>query len=910
MHKWLIPLILVILAALLFSLTEFYTDLLWFRDVSYPGVFWKEVQAKLVVAGFVALAAFVYALVNLLLIRKNLSERLAGPVKAANVSYLSNTAGSSLAAIERMLNSRWVTWGLLLLALVIAISSAAGSGEQWLNFQLYLNRTEFNLTDPLFNQDYSYYVFQLPFIIFFYRLFFGLVVFGFLIALAVYFLAGLLAAHHHGSRGAIMHVSALLALVLGFKAFGYKLEMDMLVYSSRGVASGASYADVHATLPILRILMVLSLAMAFGALINTRIRRFRWTIVLPTALILISVLAGNVYPALVQRFSVEPNELVREAPYIQHNIDATRYGFQLNGIVIRDLPAPARLTQATLAENDLTVNNIRLLDWRLLDQTYLQLQGIRPYYRFADIDIDRYTLDGVLQQVMLGVRELDVGSLQPTARTWINEHLVYTHGYGAVVSPVNRIDAQGQPEFLVADIPPKSNLDELQLTQPQIYFGELTNNYIIVNTSTDEFDYPRGSEANATTVYQGHQGVPLTPFNKLMFSIKYGTAKLFLSDSISAESRIIYRRNIMDRVRTIAPFFNYDFDPYAVVADGKVYWIIDAFTHSSWLPYSEPLGPNGANYIRNSVKVIIDAYNGTVDFYQLDDTDPILQTIAKIYPGLLRPMEQMPASLKAHLRYPESWMKLQAEVLNLYHMEDPTLFYNKEDLWKIAEERYGNGSQQVDPYYMIMSLPGEPEDDEFVLVLPITPAGTPANPKSNMIAWIAARCDPESYGELRLYRFPKDTVVQGPMQIEARIDQDTDISANITLWSSAGSQVMRGNLLVLPIGNSVLYVEPVYLLATNNSLPELKRVIVATGDRLAMRESLGEALAALLRGDTSEGELVEGDYSVAELSLQISQTYEALEQAARGGDWSEYGRRLSQLGQLIERLQDATKAGK
>lgn len=906
---WFVP--VIILIAVILSSAGLYTEWIWFINVGYLSIIWKTILSKLIVGLFIALLTFLFVFVNLVLIRKNLSKRVRGVVDEGNIRYFPTQQGY-MEYVDDFLGSRYVTLGLLGIALALAILWGAGATGQWMNFQMFLQRTPFGLGDPLFSQDVSYYVFQLPFYLYLFRSFFGLFFMVLLATAGLYFLAGLLTTRNPGSRWAIGHVSGLLAFVLGAKALGYKLDVDQLVYSPRGVAFGASYADVFASLPIYRVLMILTLVLAAGALLNIFLRRFRLAIVLPAALMLLSALVGGIYPGLVQRFSVEPNELVREAPYIKKNIDFTRIGFNLNNISEAALQAPASLTQTTLDGNPQTVDNIRLLDWRLLNQSYSQLQGIRPYYSFNDIDIDRYTINGKPQQVMLSVREMQLPD-----GTWINQHLVYTHGYGIVVSPVNQITEQGQPDFLVSDIPPKSDAPELQVTVPQIYFGELTNSYAIVDTKTAEFDYPQGSEANATTVYQGTDGVKLGLFNKLMFSLRFGNVTLFLSNSIQPDSRVLYHRNVMERVKAIAPFLRYENDPYAVIADGKIYWIIDAYTESTMFPYSQPLSADGSNYIRNSVKVVVDAYNGSVNFYQVDQQDPVVQTVGKIFPGLLKPIDQMPESLRAHLRYPQSYLQLQATALNLYHMTDPTLFYNKEDLWKVAEEKYEANVAAVEPYYTIMTLPGNiPNSEEFVSILPFTPAGTAENPKLNMISWLAARNDPAHYGELSLYRFPKETVVQGPMQIEARIDQDTDISSSMTLWNQSGSKVIRGNLLVLPIGNALMYVEPVYILASGgNSLPELKRVIVATKDSVAMRQTLGEAIAAVLGkapptpGNTTNPTIPPAGTEAAtikDLSNQINQAYLAAVQASKNGDWAEYGRQLSILGQLANTLQQKT----
>lgn len=905
---WWLLLPIVLLIGLLTASAGFYTDWLWFKDVGYDGVFWKGITSQLTVGALVVGLVFVLVFINLLLVRRNLLASTT-IIETENVRFFPS-ADRYLEWLDAILRSRFIAWLLVAGSMAIAIVWASGFSGAWLGWEMFINRTSFELADPIFGHDVSYYMFQLPFLSEAYISLFVLLVSLLLVSLLVYSMVRLLSRQTAAGRAAIAHVSGLLALVVAAWAFGNKLSIDRLVYSPRGVAFGASYTDMFASLPLYRVIIALALLLAGGAIINIFVRRTRLTMMLPAALLIVAVVASVIYPLLIERFSVEPNQLERETPYIEHNIKYTRIGFDLDKIVEQQLPAPAPLTAETLDSHQTTVDNIRLLDWRLLNQTYSQLQGIRPYYRFHDIDIDRYVIDGDLQQVMLGVRELSLSEMQSDVRTWLNEHLVYTHGYGAVVSPVTRVTAQGQPEFMVGDVPPRTVYLELRIDQPRIYFGELTNTYAIVNTRTEEFDYPQGSEANATTIYEGEQGVPLNFFNKLMFSLRYGTTKLFLADSIQADSRILYNRNIMERVQTIAPFFTYEGDPYAVIADGRIFWVIDGFTTSSYFPYSEPLAAGGNNYVRNSVKVTVDAYNGTVNFYLVDEADPIITTIDKIFPGLLQPLDAMPESLRVHLRYPESLLQLQANVLGTYHIQHPGLFYNQEDRWSVALEKFENDVRPMSPYYTVMNLPGDPDTDaEFVLVLPITPAGTAGNERHNMIAWLAARSDGDDYGKLHLYHFPKDTVVQGPRQIDARIDQDTDISANLTLWSRTdGSNVVRGNLLVIPVGDTVLYVEPVYIIASGNDLPELKRVIVATRDSIAMRPTLHEALAAIIGSDPgqlapSDPTAPDADATLQSLVTQLESAMQAAKQAQQSGNWAEYGRQQNLLDQLINQLQ-------
>jgi len=653
--------------------------------------------------------------------------------------------------------------------------------------------------------------------------------------------------------------------------------------------------------------MALAVLGAGVALVNLRVRKTKLLIGVPAAMMAVSILAGGIFPALVQQFIVEPNELARETPFIRHNIEFTRRAFGLDEITIKDLPAPAPLSARHLREHEYALANTRLLDWTALLRSYRQLQGMRVYYRFHDVDIDRYVLEGGLAQVMLAARELSVLDLNPAARTWINEHLRYTHGFGAVVSPVNRIGPRGEPLFYVQDIPPRSLHPQLQITRPEIYFGEFPGGYVVINAKTDEFSFPLGEE-NATTRYVGQDGVPLTFFNKLMFSLRYGTTMLLLSDDVQPESRILFHRNILERVRMIAPFLTYDPDPYLVINDGRLFWIIDAYTTSRHFPYSTPHDPTGINYIRNSVKVVVDAYEGTVDFFQVDDEDPIANTLHAAFPGLLQPLSAMPAGLRAHIRYPEQLLTIQAHMLATYHMTSPSTFYNKEDIWRIAREPIGDRDQPVSPYYTVTSLPmTDGGRYEFALLLPLTPAGTAENPKHNLIAFLAARSDGENYGELLLYRLPKDVLVQGPMQIEARINQDAEISPLLTLWGSGGSTVFRGNMLLIPVGNSFIYVQPLYIQATGNSLPELKRVIVATEDNIAMAATFAQALSELvgteLEAPTPPPPGQPGvPLPIAELAAAIERAFAAAEGAARSGDWAQYGLHLQELGRLIAEL--------
>ncbi|MGB9847022.1 MAG: UPF0182 family protein, partial [Desulfotomaculales bacterium] len=510
----------------------------------------------------------------------------------------------------------------------------------------------------------------------------------------------------------------------------------------------------------------------------------------------LSVALLVIYPSLLQKLVVIPNEMEREKPYIENNIKMTRIAYDLNTVEKKSFPAGKTITAQDLQENEDTVKNIRLWDYRPLQQTYSQLQEMRTYYEFKDVDVDRYTVDGHYRQVMLSARELNVNSL-PEAKTWVNQHLKYTHGYGIAMSPVNEVTSEGLPEFFIKDIPPVTRTN-LKVERPEIYFGELTNQYVLVNTRSQEFDYPVGEE-NAWSTYQGKSGVQINSlFRRVIFAVAFHDYKLLLAGDVTNESQVLYYRNIVERARKVAPFLLYDGDPYIVLSEGKLYWILDAYTVSNMFPYAEPFQED-LNYIRNAVKVVIDAYTGQVSFYAILPDEPVLKAYEKIFPGLFLPFEKMPADLKNHIRYPEDLFTIQAKKYAVYHMEDYRVFYNKEDKWNLPSELFGAEEQTMEPYYTIVHLPGE-ERPEFIQIMPFTPQN-----KKNMIAWLAGRSDGSDYGKLFVYEFPKQELVYGPMQIEARINQDTLISQQITLWDQGGSRVIRGNLLVVPIKDALLY---------------------------------------------------------------------------------------------------------
>src|SRR3989449_8237497 len=606
------------------------------------------------------------------------------------------------------------------------------------------------------------------------------------------------------SRRARGHLLGLAALLLLLKAVGYRLAMFDLLFSERGVAFGAGYSDVHAQLPVQKALLVLAGLVAVLCLVTIRLRSWRPLLWSVAALVGVAILGGVVYPGGVQPDPGSPHEIVKEKPYIDFNIRYTRLAYGLENIEERELPAEQTLTLQDLRKNEATLKNIRLWDTRPLLATYSQLQEIRTYYKFTDIDIDRYRINGEYRQVTLSPRELSAKDLP--SRIWINERLTYTHGYGAVVSPVNRVTREGLPEFWVKDIPPVASSD-LRISRPELYFSELATDYVFVKTHAKEFDYPSGDQ-NVYTTYAGQGGIPLASFwRKTLFASRLGDLKLLLSNDLTPGSRVLLYRNIRERVQRIAPFFRYDDDPYMVIsAAGRIVWLLDGYTVSDRFPYSTRTRGLG-NYVRNAVKVTVDAYDGTVHFYVADPADHLIRTTARIFPGLLQPLDAMPADLRAHLRYPEGLFRVQAGMYAVYHMRRTQGFYTKEGLWGVPVRPVDGQERAMEPYYLILRLPGEPKE-EFVLLIPFNPSK-----KDNLSAWLAARSDPPHYGKLVVYNFPKQKLIYGPRQIEARIHQDSFISQQLSLWNQRGSQVIRGNLLVIPIERSLVYVEPLYIAA-------------------------------------------------------------------------------------------------
>ncbi|MGH7545662.1 MAG: UPF0182 family protein, partial [Gemmatimonadota bacterium] len=734
--------------------------------------------------------------------------------------------------------------------LVVAFFIGLFASTQWLTVLQYVHQVPFDVSDPIFQRDLSYYFFSLPVAELGLGLLFFWTLLALILSLALYSLRGelvLMGWHVRAARRTQLHLGVLGALLFALTALSVHLvRIPGLLYSTTGPLVGASYTDLHARLPVLRALPFVALLGAALLVWGAARRRLDRSALAAVALYFgVSVLGGSMYPVAVQKFSVEPNELVREAPQLVHHIEATRRAWGLDAVATRDLAGAGALTVRDLEANTSTIRNVRLWDREPLLDTFGQIQEIRTYYDFVSVDDDRYWIDGEYRQVMLSPRELSSAALP--ARTFINERLTFTHGMGLTLAPVNLVTGQGLPVLFIKDLPPASAVASLSVERPEIYYGELSKDWVFVKTKQEEFNYPSGEE-NIFSTYDGTGGVPVRSFlRKAILAARLGSLKVLLSDDITGESRALYYREITDRAQRALPFLRFDRDPYLVIREnGRLQWMYDAYTRSRRYPYAQRVS-DGTNYMRNSVKVVIDAYDGDVQAYVVDPTDPIIRTLERVFPGIFRPLEEMPADLRAHLRYPEDLFQLQTALYTTYHMDEPQIFYNREDQWAIPASTRG---QARDPFYrhIIMKLPGE-ERAEFILMIPFTPQG-----KDNLSAWMVARNDGEHYGELVVYRFPKQSLVFGPTQITNRINQDTEISRQVSLWDQRGSQVIRGNLLVIPIEESLIYVQPLYLRAEGGRIPELKRVIVAYENQVVMAETLEGGLARIFGAGAGDAE--------------------------------------------------------
>ncbi len=935
-------LILLAILVLIFvgAVIAVYPNWLWFQNLGFASVFWTMIVGKFGLVSAVWFFMIVIVAVNLYIAQRLNPAGGQRPTAEIGGFPISGTTLDNL---------------ILAAILIVSFFIASRASEQWNMLLSFFNQQPFGISDPIFNKDIGWYVFSLPFYLFIREQLLIMFLFAGLVAVIWYIKDGgvqfigevLLADARPSSLPKVKiaekvsnHLLVLAGIMVLLVAWGYHLKVYGLLYSTQGPAFGASYTDVHVRIPVFRALMVISLLWSLFLIYNAFRPKMKLLLISGGVWVAAILVLANGLPILVQQVVVKPNELAKESPFIAHNIEFTRQAYNLNNIKEVDFEINEELSAEELSGHDVTIQNIRVWDERPLLQTYRQIQAIRLYYDFNNVDVDRYMIDNTYRQVMLAARELVVNQLPPQAHTWVNRHLIYTHGYGLAMSPVNEVTSEGLPQLMIKDLPPVSDID-LAIDRPGIYYGEKTDEYVLVKTSAQEFDFPKGDK-NVYTDYQGKGGVAIDSFLKrLLFAIEFQDPQILFTTYLTPESRIMFNRRIKRRVKAVAPFLAYDSDPYMVVSGGRLYWIQDAYTISNMYPYSKRSKNHfrriGLNYIRNSVKVIMDAYDGDVSFYMVDEQDPIIRTYAQVYPDLFKPLAKMPADLKKHIRYPVDKFEIQVQTYARYHMQDIQVFYNQEDLWEPPDEIYGDDRQRMKPYYIIIKLPQE-DKAEYLLMIPYTPSK-----KDNMIGWLAARSDFPNYGNLIVYKLPKEKLVYGPMQIEARIDQQTEISRELSLWGQRGSRVIRGNLLAIPVSNAFIYVEPIYLEAkqevrqpvaapqtqsgaksqkqqgvrparegstTTAALPELKRVIVSLGNRVVMEERLDKALSRVLGREIVLGRevpaVIPQTGETSDLSARALEYYYKAKEYLRQGDWAGYGRELDKLESILKQLSPTT----
>ena len=945
--------ILLVVIAGFGGLVNFITDYLWFKEIGYTSVFFKQLftQLQIGIPAFVIIMVLTYFYLRVL--KRGYYKRVDTVDTPVVSEKILNRISLGLGAI----------FGILVTITVVS--------ELWFQILKFKNSSDFGIQDPIFGLDVSFYIFRLEFVSQVNQIAIGIILAFAVLTLIYYFMllsmrrpkifdqqAGTQTNYEEndgqsyrqnsnfgdafsgmvgdafnkfgqnwsGGQGfggggkpkvksnneslkELVHIASNQLTILGVIFFlmvgsNFFLRQYGLLYSHTGVLYGAGFTDINVTLWVYRAMIVLSVAAAIGFAVGIKRKKYKMVFAVPIIMIIIGAL-GTGAALMVQNLVVSPDEINKESQYLKNNITFTQYAYDLQDVTVKNFAASNDLTQQDITNNMGTIKNIRINDFDPAKKFYNQTQSIRLYYLFNDVDVDRYMVNGEYTQTFLSAREIDETKIR---QEWINKHLKYTHGYGITLSRVDKVTTSGQPDMLIDSIPPVSDVSEIQITRPEIYFGELTNDYILTNTGEKEFDYPEASgEGNNYATYEGNAGIKLNVFNRVMFAIREQSLKLLVSTNLNSNSKIVINRNIEARVQKIMPFLQYDNDPYIVTADGKLYWIIDAYTTSSYYPYSEPFDPatSNMNYIRNSVKVVIDAYNGETNFYLVNNEDPIANTYAKIYPKLFKTFDKMPTTLQAHIRYPNVMFNIQANVYKRYHMNDVKVFYQGEDLWEISSEIYGTKEVPMTPNYYIMKLPGD-SDVEFINSIPYSPSG-----KRNMTGLLMARNDGKNYGELILYQLPKDRIIYGPMQIESQIDQTPEISKEFSLWNSAGSTYIRGNMFVIPIEDSLVYVEPVYLEAANTgSLPEVKRVIVAYGDRIAYEPTLAAALDSLFGTGTGTTNVPEpttpgaNEQLTTEQLIQLSnEAFKNATAAQQSGDWTSYGQYLRQLEQYLTQLQ-------
>lgn len=836
------------------QVVSFIVDVLWFQEVGYFNVFWSIIEYKVGIFIITFAIVFIGFLLFIYIPLRIFFPKF--PIGIINIREF-----ELMKSVERF--SSILLW--FIFVMVAGYFGYAAATYDWMGIAKFFSKVSMlNYTDPVFGMPAEFYMFSLPFVN---TLLNNILWFLFLISIFFIFILYIYLRFQHGifsvgfwyslfsgrmpdkiSRSIFNY--SILVLIIWFFVLGVRVALVYpydIMFIDNGLFSGPGYKEIYATLPIIRISGVLIILVSLVSFLLLFSRKVKEIFISSISVVAFSIALILIYPSLVEIFVVKPSEMDKQKQFIKNNIDATLIAYGLDRvkeIFFDNKP----LTPQVIYRNTDIIQNLRLLDWKPLGDAYKQIQTIRFYYQFNDIDIDRYFLNGKMRQVMISPRELNIDSLPSNSKSWINIHFRYTHGIGIVSSPVNEFMENGMPKLFVKDIPPVSSYPELSVDEPRIYFGELTRHYVFVNASLEEFDYPsskEGDEENVYTKYKGTAGIKIDNFwKKLLFALYLSEdIKILFSEYITPDTKILINRQILDRVDKIMPFLFYDDDPYIVVSKGKLYWIIDAYTTSDSFPYSRFY--KDLNYIRNSVKVVVDAYNGTVDFYLVDKTDPVVNVFANMFDIKFKDVNSMDEDLKRHIRYPEKLLKIQGKIYRIYHMRDPEIFFNQEDTWNIAKEiKFGNNIE-VSPYYIVTRLPNDKEL-KFILVLPFTPKD-----KDNLIAWMAVECDPSNYGDIVVYKMPKDRLVFGPLQIEARISQDPEISAQITLWNQQGSEVLRGNLVVLPIENSLLYYEPIYLQAQEAKIPEFRRIAMSDGDKVVWDETVEKAIRKLFSIEVS-----------------------------------------------------------
>lgn len=886
-YRVVIILLLSILA--LVGLTDWIVEWLWLDSLGYEQVFSTIKITQTLMFASSLVVALLYVVPNMNMLAKNFSFINFGqsPLAQLNLHTFSTK------------KFRKIFWGV---GAVISIFFSLALLTRWDTYFRFHGSEMFGQLDPIFGNDMGFYIFRLPFIQLVQNSLISLVFFVTIALIILYIYSGALSVGPSKKISATGSVKKQISINLGIwlllLSFGYYLDRYNILYSESGVVYGASYVDVNIILPVTWVLIVLCFLLALLAFYQIYRNRFKWLLIGGLATFVIGVAGTAILPAITQSYVVEPNELQLERPFIENNIKLTRKAYALDEMNTRDYNAGDTLRWNQIQQNDAVIENIRLWDPNILIQTYRQLQEIRSYYQFYNVDVDRYhTTEGYLQ-MMLSAREL-AEELPEQADTWVNQRLQYTHGYGLVMTPVAKQTAQGDPEMVIKNLPPATDMG-FEVDQAAIYYGEHNSDYKIVNTKVKELDYPQGDK-NVYTHYSGTGGLSIDNFfEKLLFAWQYGDINILLSDYISDGSKIIFWKTISERVRRIAPFLRFEDEPYLVLSDGKLYWIQEAYTVSEYYPYSEPAEEGSFNYIRNSVKVVIDAYNGSVNFYSVNEEDPVLNVYKNVFPGFFKTLDKMPQSLKQHLRYPKYFFNKQIDKYNTYHMTNPQVFYNNEDIWTRPNERYMGREVKMDPYYLLSKLPGE-DSLQYLLISPLTPKN-----RDNMIAWMAAKSDFPEYGEVSVFELPKERLILGPAQIEARIDQDTEISRQLSLWDQRGSNVVRSNLIIIPIENSFLYIEPVFLISQSLDIPQLQRVIATNGDKIVMEPTLNEAILSLF-GKT---EMIQPLLAVpniqqpAEGGMQtqfkeVRTLWKQAMQALQDGDWQLFGERMNEVEELL-----------